>query len=660
MDKSICVEIVKVIIQVEIMKKFFQIKKINEEIFIINVFIFTITLITLLLLGISIFFSAGINEAKAYTKSANEQVVLNLTRYIDPIDQTVEVLASDKSVISGYLATTKEQQMIRDKFLQYEKVNPDIKYIYAGFYDGTMLINHWERPQNYDPTIRPWFVEAVNTSPSRTIAKPYKALDEKVWYLSVSKTLIDDDGNITGVLSVDSLLENVFTVLDHGKLYQSQRTFIIGQDGRIRMDSDETRLGKYVETIHNLLNKKSGYIDYKLDGIRYKGYYRLEPKSGWYVLTVIDRKEITTPIFKNALMFCILGVIYIFLVGLFYANLINRRITLPLRNLSNRIRMITEEQVVPLKDQKKVNPEFMEIAQNIVLLTESSLSRKKDELVTIIESSAEGILATDSNKKVLYINSKFTSMFDLPNYIVENLNHAHFIAEIQGKVQAEDAEKLLCHGTARLHMSNGYVYEQSYSPLNSSQEKPGHIWNFRDITDSMNELEKLNELVVRDDLTKLFNRRAFMEKMNQVFQLKDTADILPILLTVDIDYFKSINDQYGHLHGDAVLKTIAELLISVFVMENKIFRIGGEEFAVLFDKITLAEVIKLSEHFRKECEEIRFNKGMVSHGVTVSVGIAQYRSGMDIKAFIHEADVALYDAKKGGRNKVVISEVNVT
>lgn len=638
------------------MKRIFQIKKINEEIFLLNVFMFTIILIALLSLGIGILYTVGINDAKAYTKSTNEQVVLNFTRYIDPIEQTVDVLAADREIITGYLEDDEDQQAIRDRFLQYEKVNPDIMYIYAGYYEGTMLINHWKRPENYDPTIRPWYIEAINSAPSRTIAKPYKDVEEDIWFLSVSKALIDEDGKIRGVVCVDSLLEKVFSVLDHGRLYQSQSTFIMGQEGRIRMDSDESRLGEYIEVIHRQLNKKSGYIEYMQDGEKCMGYYRLEPKSGWYVITVIERQEIIAPIIDNALMFSILGVIYIFLIGLYYANLLNRRLTTPLRNLSNRIRMITEEQVVSPEDQFKANPEFMEIVHNIVALTEGSLSRKRDELVSIIESSAEGILATDMNKKVLYINSKFKRMFDLPNYIVENLNHVYFISEIKGKVQGDDVEKLLTFDQARLHMSNGYVYEQSYSPLITSQTSVGHVWNFRDITDNMNELEKLNELAIRDDLTRLLNRRAFMEKMENVINSASMRKMLPILLIIDIDYFKSINDQYGHLHGDTVLRRIAELLETTFEKEDKIFRIGGEEFAVLFDRNSLEEALKLSESFRTTCEALNFVQGKLNHGITVSIGIAQFRPVMDIKEFILKADSALYEAKRNGRNRVVFSD----
>jgi len=159
-----------------------------------------------------------------------------------------------------------------------------------------------------------------------------------------------------------------------------------------------------------------------------------------------------------------------------------------------------------------------------------------------------------------------------------------------------------------------------------------------------------------DELTGIDNRRAFFERGQTLANYCERNKLPLSVAMIDADYFKQINDQYGHAVGDAVLCTLADQLRRSLRKSDVCGRMGGEEFAMLLPDTSLAEATELAERF---CEAyaatpIRGNGVVVSN--TVSVGVAS--DGYDIEHLLQCADEALYLAKAAGRNRVV-SELNV-
>jgi diguanylate cyclase (GGDEF)-like protein len=168
----------------------------------------------------------------------------------------------------------------------------------------------------------------------------------------------------------------------------------------------------------------------------------------------------------------------------------------------------------------------------------------------------------------------------------------------------------------------------------------------------------LAEEAREDALTSLNNRRAFNEALDGAFarlrRLKDPV----VLLSLDIDHFKQINDRYGHDVGDEVLRSVAQVLRSSTREVDRVFRVGGEEFAVL-----VAETDALGAHVAAERirAAIAAHAVVTSHGrlqVTSSVGIALATSSMRQDELLKAADAALYRAKAQGRNQVVLANVS--
>lgn len=167
----------------------------------------------------------------------------------------------------------------------------------------------------------------------------------------------------------------------------------------------------------------------------------------------------------------------------------------------------------------------------------------------------------------------------------------------------------------------------------------------------------------RDSLTGLLNRKTFDEKFSKLLSSSvpeglpqdhverrhhQTDSIGHWLAVVDIDHFKRVNDQFGHLYGDEVLILVANLLRSSFRAQDRVFRFGGEEFVVLLRSTTLADARKIFERFRTNVEHNEFPQ---VGQVTVSLGFASISTESPVVILGH-ADQALYYAKENGRNRV--------
>ena len=169
------------------------------------------------------------------------------------------------------------------------------------------------------------------------------------------------------------------------------------------------------------------------------------------------------------------------------------------------------------------------------------------------------------------------------------------------------------------------------------------------------ELEVARSEADHDDLTRLPNRRKFDREIESLFQRRQEDGEAFVLAFVDVDHFKRINDTFGHECGDRVLRLIANQLSQLSDNRCSISRYGGEEFAILIEDDDVDYVFQIID----DCRSGLASKSLVDVGsgrsigrVTFSVGIAQSERFDTKRSLLRKADVALYNAKSGGRNMV--------
>lgn len=179
----------------------------------------------------------------------------------------------------------------------------------------------------------------------------------------------------------------------------------------------------------------------------------------------------------------------------------------------------------------------------------------------------------------------------------------------------------------------------------------------RKLSKKNRELEKANlkikELMRTDALTGLANRGYFQERLQEAFSLSKRKGLSFSLLMADLDYFKSINDKYGHDAGDKVLKSFGYLLKNFCRTEDLPARFGGEEFIILLPQTNSHGALNLGERIRTslKAQEILDNETKV----TVSIGIAELKDSDNQERLLKRADQALYVAKERGRDQCFVS-----
>ena len=164
--------------------------------------------------------------------------------------------------------------------------------------------------------------------------------------------------------------------------------------------------------------------------------------------------------------------------------------------------------------------------------------------------------------------------------------------------------------------------------------------------------EKLLKMATTDELTCLVNRRHFMERLHEEYERTKRNQSEFTMLMIDIDYFKRVNDTYGHLAGDLVLKMISESMRHNLRLSDIIGRIGGEEFAIILPETGLMEGQLIAERLRKKIENlsISYNNSVIK--ITISVGASSsFTEDTGIDAILQRSDSALYKAKGSGRNQ---------
>lgn len=289
----------------------------------------------------------------------------------------------------------------------------------------------------------------------------------------------------------------------------------------------------------------------------------------------------------------------------------------------------------------------------------------------IYETTPDGILVVDAQGMVVSHNRQFLQLWDIA------LNRLHMgadrtaigesdallLSEVVARVQNPaaflervrelyDNPQLTDH--SEVELKDGRTLERHSTVLRGEHEDYlGRVWFFRDITVQKNHEAALMQLARNDPLTGMANRRYFFERAEQEFTRSRRYQTPLSVALIDVDYFKHINDQYGHATGDEVLKLLSQKICAMLRESDLLARIGGEEFAILMPSTGLAGAALMAERLRMAiAEEASPVAGHLLH-LRFSAGVTELKAqDQSIEDCLRRADEAMYKAKQAGRDRV--------
>lgn len=286
----------------------------------------------------------------------------------------------------------------------------------------------------------------------------------------------------------------------------------------------------------------------------------------------------------------------------------------------------------------------------------------------VFESTAEGVLITDPEERILAVNSAFTEITGYSGdevlgktpRILKSDRHPPILYETMWKALKETGS---WRGEIWNVHKNGEVFPGLMTistVVDDNQEITHYVGVFRDITNIKRSEEQLTHLAHHDALTGLPNRSLFQLRLEHCIQRAYRYQRKAALLFIDLDRFKVINDTLGHLFGDMLLKRAAESLAMEVRAEDTIARLGGDEFVILLEEIGSAHEAAL---FAGRVQQIFTRPFRVQDRelfVTSSIGVSIYPDdGEDQESLLRRADIAMYRAKELGRNGFALFEAGM-
>jgi len=271
--------------------------------------------------------------------------------------------------------------------------------------------------------------------------------------------------------------------------------------------------------------------------------------------------------------------------------------------------------------------------------------------VTAMEHIKEGFVLVDNNNN--YLASNPAAAMILPG--ITKLQKGESIYSTDGwPDELKDNESNTIEFSIPDGITRYYTASISHVFAKNNAVVKAKIILFWEITDTINLMKELENAAYIDSLTGIYNRKHFFELANVDIEraLRLNQSIYTAML--DLDFFKQVNDTYGHDAGDMVLKATAGIIRQTIRSYDLLCRYGGEEFVLLLTALDAAEARRLVERIRENMEHntLRYEDKKII--VTCSIGLAKFQKTDTLETSIKKADEALYAAKNAGRNKVKI------
>lgn len=284
----------------------------------------------------------------------------------------------------------------------------------------------------------------------------------------------------------------------------------------------------------------------------------------------------------------------------------------------------------------------------------TKISKLNDRLPISQEGCLVAIYGPDLGKKFVLAEEEFTLGRDQENDIVIELDN---VSRRHARILTRGAKSFVvdCGSTNGTYLNDAEVLEETVLRSGDFVKVGGAVYKFLQ-GGNIEQLyhEEIYQLTIMDGLTQINNKRYFLEFLEREMGRCHRYNRALSLIMFDIDHFKKINDQSGHLAGDYVLRELASVIRQRIRKEECFSRYGGEEFAVIMPEAGPENARRFAEKIRRMLQDHHFAFEGKDIPVTISIGVADMTGDMtEPLQFIKMADANLYKAKKAGRNRVV-------
>ncbi|NFG60795.1 diguanylate cyclase [Clostridium sp. CMCC3677] len=414
-------------------------------------------------------------------------------------------------------------------------------------------------------------------------------------------------------------------------------------------------------------NNSSGLIEYSIDEIEKIGYFYKIPNSNWVVLSGVEWSEFKDPLNESINIMFFISIIISAVVAITYILIINF-FSKPIYGLLNSIREIKKGNyksrfIYNVKDEfGEISQAFNELMDEI-LKNKMQLKLSEESYRVIMEQTDDIIFQWDINNDIISYSDNWNHKFDYEpiiegqdlntlniiyeddrekfNGIIDEIKDTNEYRECKVRLRKNDSEYIWCKFRINI------ILDENDMPIKV-------IGVITDIDHEKRENEKLLFKAERDSLTEIYNKITAQNMIEEYINESSKED-KHALFIIDVDDFKSINDNLGHLTGDYVLKDISTKITDIFSENSIIGRIGGDEFIVFLKDIESEEfVCQKADELVSGFRESYTGKDGV-YKVSGSIGISIYpKGGKNFEELFLSADNALYYAKKQGKDTYYI------
>ncbi len=372
-----------------------------------------------------------------------------------------------------------------------------------------------------------------------------------------------------------------------------------------------------------------------------------------YIKVSIDR-QFYKVVRKNMIMDSALSTLMILVIFMIFYYIINTFVLSKIWYISDRVKMIKQKNSPTLRIALDGQDEFSEMTtwiDNMLKSLEDSRSKELKEkdreieverkfLQQIIDSWNHSLLVIDNND-ILKTNRSFQNLFG-HIFSLSKEKRDNFL-KILLTAKSDETVDLKCDKTKIRHF-----FKVDKCQLSSKNRQ---LITITDISTFGEELQNLEHSVITDQLTGLYNRKGLYKNLDKHYSNRSYG-----LLLFDLDFFKKVNDTYGHHTGDRVLVSFAKLLLEETRTDDIKCRVGGEEFVFVLGCTTVSTLKSMAETIRQKTEKLEiFAEDRRKIEITVSIGGVMCDNIVNFEEFFKRADENLYKAKENGRNRSEVS-----